>query len=64
LHTDFHNTGLLPASAKLAVKYCPGRWNTGHLATLVVLEYYRHQQAENWGGLVLVLTVTNQNTNT
>ena len=31
--TDFQNTGLLPASAKLAVKYRPGRWNTGHLAT-------------------------------
>jgi len=32
--TDFQNTGLLQASAKLAVKYWPGRWNTGHLATL------------------------------
>jgi len=31
--TDFQNTGFLPASAKLAVKYRPGRWNTGHLAT-------------------------------
>jgi len=25
LGTDFQNTGLLPASAKLAVKYRPGR---------------------------------------
>ena len=41
----FRNTGfeywfskcrLLPAFAKLAVKYQPGRWNTGHLATLLV----------------------------
>jgi len=32
--TDFQNTGLLPASPKLAVKYRPGRWNTGHLTTL------------------------------
>jgi len=30
----FPNTGLLPASAKLAVKYRPDRWNTGHLTTL------------------------------
>jgi len=29
--TDFQNTGLLPASAKLAVKYGQGRWNSGHL---------------------------------
>jgi len=29
--TDFQNTGLLPASAKLAVKYRQGRWNAGHL---------------------------------
>jgi len=29
LGTDFQNTGLLPASAKLAVKYRSGRWNTG-----------------------------------
>jgi len=28
---DFQNTGLLRASAKLAVKYRQGRWNTGHL---------------------------------
>jgi len=27
------NIDFLPASAKLAVKYRPGRWNTGHLAT-------------------------------
>jgi len=33
--TDFQNTGFLPVSAKLAVKYRPGRWNTGHLATLI-----------------------------
>jgi len=33
--TDFQNTGILPATAKLAVKYRPGRWNTGHLATLL-----------------------------
>jgi len=32
--TDFQNTGLLPAPAKLAVKYRPGRWNADHLATL------------------------------
>jgi len=25
---------VLPAFAKLAVKYWPGRWDTGHLATL------------------------------
>ena len=25
----------IPASAKLAAKYQPGRWNTGHLATLL-----------------------------
>jgi len=35
LGTDFQNTGLLPAFAKLAVKYRPGQWNTGHLATLL-----------------------------
>jgi len=34
LGTDFQNTGFSPAFAKLAVKYRPGRWNTGHLATL------------------------------
>jgi len=33
--TYFQNTGILPATAKLAVKYRPGRLNTGHLATLV-----------------------------
>jgi len=33
--TDFQNTGILPASPKTAVKYRPGRWNTGHLATLL-----------------------------
>jgi len=32
--TDLQNTGFLPGSARLAVKYRPGRWNTGHLATL------------------------------
>jgi len=32
--TDFQNTGLLPAFTKLAVKYRPCRWNTGHLTTL------------------------------
>jgi len=32
--TDFQNTDLLPASAKLAVKYRPGRRNIGHLTTL------------------------------
>jgi len=32
---EFQNTGFLPASAKLAVKYRPGRWNTGRLATLL-----------------------------
>jgi len=31
--TYFQNTGFLTASAKLAVKYWPGWWNTGHLAT-------------------------------
>jgi len=31
--TDFQNTGLLPASAKLAVKYGQIRWNTGYLTT-------------------------------
>jgi len=34
--TDFQNTGLSPASDKLAVKYRPGRWNTGHLTTLLI----------------------------
>jgi len=34
--TDFQNTGLLPASTKLAIKYRPGRCNTGHLATLLI----------------------------
>jgi len=34
LGTDFHNTGFSRASIKLAVKYWPGWWNTGHLATL------------------------------
>jgi len=34
LDTDFQNTGLLTASAKLAVKYRQGRWNTGHRTTL------------------------------
>jgi len=29
----------IPASAKLAVKYRPGRWNTSHLATLSVSEW-------------------------
>jgi len=33
--TAFQNTGFLPASAKLAVKYRPARRNTGHLATLL-----------------------------
>jgi len=33
--TDFQNTGLSLASTKLAVKYMPGRWNIGHLATLL-----------------------------
>jgi len=33
--TDFQNTGFLPAFAKLAIKYRPSRWNTGHLATLL-----------------------------
>jgi len=33
--TGFENTGFLPAPAKLAVKYRPGRWNTGHVATLL-----------------------------
>jgi len=28
-------TGFLPASPKTAVKYWPGRLNTGHLATLL-----------------------------
>ena len=32
--SDFQNTSLLPAFAKLAVKYRQGRWNTGHLTTL------------------------------
>ena len=32
--TYFQNTCFLPASAKLAVKYRPGQWNTGHLAAL------------------------------
>ena len=32
--TDFPNTGLLPASDKLAIKYRQGRWNTRHLTTL------------------------------
>jgi len=35
---DFQNIGVSPASAKLTVKYRPGRWNTGHLATLLWLE--------------------------
>jgi len=35
LGTDFQNTGLLPASTKLAVKCRPGRWKTGHLTTLL-----------------------------
>jgi len=35
LGTAFQNTGFLQASAKLTVKYRPGRWNTGHLATLM-----------------------------
>jgi len=34
LGTDVQNSGFLPAFAKLAVKYRPGRLNTGHLATL------------------------------
>jgi len=34
----FQKTGLSPASAKLAVKYRPGRWNTGHLATLLAVD--------------------------
>jgi len=37
-HTGFRhfilNTGFLPDSSKFAVKYRPGRWNTGHMATL------------------------------
>jgi len=33
--TDLKNTGLMPTTAKFAVKYRPGRWNTGHLATLL-----------------------------
>jgi len=36
LSTDFQDTGLLLASAKLSVKYWPGRWNTGDLATLMM----------------------------
>jgi len=35
--TEFQNAGLLPASAKLAVKYRPSRWNTGHLAALAAM---------------------------
>jgi len=35
LGTDFQNTNFLPASPKTAVKYRPGRQNTGHLATLL-----------------------------
>jgi len=42
--TDFRNTGLLPASANLAVKYRPGRWNTGHLATRKTHRFHR----ANW----------------
>jgi len=38
--TDFQNTGFLPAFTKLAVKYRPGRWNTGRLASLVIGEYF------------------------
>jgi len=34
--TGFQNTGFLPASAKLAVKYQPGQCNTSHQATLIV----------------------------
>jgi len=36
--TDFQKNGFLPASAKLSVKYRPGRWNTGHLAILLPAE--------------------------
>jgi len=36
---DFQNTGFLPVSAKLAVKYRPGRCNTGHLATLYLADF-------------------------
>jgi len=32
--TDLKHTSLLPATVRFAVKYEPGRWNTGHLATL------------------------------
>jgi len=42
--TDFQNTGLLPAFAKLAVKYRSGRWNTGHLATLIINLSWRNTQ--------------------
>jgi len=34
--TAFQNTGFLPTSTKLAIKYWSGRWNTGHLATLAL----------------------------
>jgi len=44
--TDFQNTGLLPTSAKLAVKYRPGRWNTGHLATLACFQILFSLQQE------------------
>ena len=41
----FQNTDFLPASAKLAVKYRPGRWNTGRLATLPRRNWFRLLQA-------------------
>ena len=39
--TGFQNTGFLPASTKLSVKYRPGRWHTGHLATLSLILFQK-----------------------
>jgi len=58
---DFQNTGFLQAFAKLAVTYRPGRWNTGHLATLflymrgskrIYLKWWRRSNLQ-LGGLQL-----------
>jgi len=55
--TDFQNTGLSLASAKLAVKYQPGRWNTCHLATLVTdLQCFTHSSIQIRISIPLVLS--------
>ena len=48
--TGFKNTGLLPATAKFAVKYWTGRWNTGHLATLWTGHRDSPRQTGTYGG--------------